>query len=386
MGTENRRLNILIVNWQDLANPNAGGAEIHLHEIFGRLAGWGHEVTLLVSGWPGAETSAVADGMRIVRVGSRYTFPLHARKAFRKLSACRFDVIVEDINKLPLFTTLWSATPVVALVPHLFGSTAFRQEAFPIACAVWLAERLMPLAYRDVPFEVISESTAEDLVDRGFKRDLITVSYPGIDHDICKPRPTGPTTGRAPEPVIAYVGRLQRYKGIDVVLRTIASLHQEGLSVRFVIAGRGGDRARLESVTRELGIEALVDFRGYISEPDKIELLRSVWANVYPSPKEGWGITNIEAAACGTPSLASDAPGLKESVIHGETGYLITHGDAAAWAEAVRRLCEDPQRRARMAEAAVRHAARFTWDKTVRQTEALLVSTASTGFQEGSCR
>lgn len=376
MGTEDRRLKILIVNWQDLDNPNAGGAEIHLHEIFGRLAGWGHDVTLLASGWPGAESSAVADGMRIVRAGSRYTFPVHARMTFRNLAAHRFDVIVEDINKLPLFTPLWSATPVVALVPHLFGATAFKQEAFPIASTVWLAERLMPLAYRNVPFEVISESTAQDLVDRGFGRGQITVSFPGIDHNVCTPRPAGPTTGRAAEPVIAYVGRLQRYKGIDAVLRAIASLHDEGLSVRFVIAGRGDDRARLESVTGELGIEALVDFWGYVSEPDKIELFRSVWAIVYPSPKEGWGITNIEAAACGTPALASDAPGLRESVINGETGYLITHGDAAAWAEGVRRLCEHPERLAGMAEAAVRHAARFTWDRTARQTEALLVSSA----------
>ncbi len=376
MGTESHRLKILIVNWQDLANPDAGGAEIHLHEIFGRLAGWGHDVTLLASGWPGAEASAVADGMRIVRVGSRYTFPLHARKAFRKLAAPGFDVIVEDINKLPLFTPLWSATPVVALVPHLFGTTAFQQEAFPIASTVWLAERLMPVVYGNVPFEVISESTAEDLVDRGFKRDRITVSYPGIDHDICSPRPAGPTTGRSEKPVIAYVGRLQRYKGIDAVLRAIAALHGEGFSVRFVIAGRGNDRARLESVTGKLGIEALVDFRGYISEADKIELLRSVWANVYPSPKEGWGITTIEAAACGTPTLASDAPGLRESVIHGETGYLIAHGDAAAWAESIRRMCEDPERLVRMADAAVRHAANFTWDNTARQTEALLVSAA----------
>ena len=376
MGIENRSLKILIVNWQDLANPNAGGAEIHLHEIFGRLAGWGHDVTLLASGWPGAEATAVADGMRIVRAGSRYTFPLHARRAFRKLAACGFDVIVEDINKLPLFTPLWSATPVVALVPHLFGTTAFQQEAFPIASTVWLAERMMPFAYGDVPFEVISESTADDLVSRGFERDKITVSYPGIDHDICSPWPAGSTAGRAAEPVIAYLGRLQRYKGIDTVLRAIAALHGQGLTVRFVIAGRGDDRKRLESVTEQLGIEALVDFRGYISESDKIELLRTVWANVYPSPKEGWGITSIEAAACGTPTLASDAPGLRESVINGETGYLIPHGDPAAWAAGVRRLCEDSERRAAMGQAAVRHAARFTWEKTARQTEALLVSAA----------
>jgi glycosyltransferase involved in cell wall biosynthesis len=376
MGTESRHLKILVVNWQDLENPNAGGAEIHLHEIFGRLTRWGHDVTLLASGWPGAESSAVVDGMRIVRVGSRYSFPLYARKAFRQLAAEDFDVIVEDVNKLPLFTPLWSATPVVALVPHLFGTTAFKQEVFPIAATVWMAERLMPLVYGRVPFFVISDSTAQDLVDRGFERDRITVSYPGINHELCTPDPAGPSAARSVDPVIAYVGRLQRYKGLDAVLRAIGSLRTEDLPVRFVIAGRGDDRERLETLTRELGVEALVDFRGYISEEHKIDLLRSIWANVYPSPKEGWGITNIEAAACGTQSLVSDAPGLRESVVHGETGYLIPHGDMTAWVDRIRQLCDSPERLPVMAAAAIRHAARFTWDETARQMEALLISAA----------
>jgi glycosyltransferase involved in cell wall biosynthesis len=374
MGSE--RLNILVVNWQDAANPNAGGAEIHLHEIFGRLAGWGHSVTLLVSGWEGATSRAVADGMGIVRTGTRYTYPLTARRAFRRLSGRPFDVIVEDINKLPLFTTRWSETPVVGLVPHLFGATAFQQEKLPVAGAVWLAERLMPKMYRGVPFEVISDSTARDLVERGFDRDRITVSYPGIDHEVCTPHPEGPGVGRAAEPLLAYVGRLQRYKGVDCVLRAIAVLHREGRSVRFVIAGKGADRPRLEGLVGELGIEALVDFRGYISEAEKIDVLRRAWANVYPSPKEGWGITNIEAAACGTPSMASDSPGLRESVVHGETGFLIPHGDVDAWADRLRQMCEHPNQVAGMAAAAIRHAARFTWDETARQTEALLLSAA----------
>lgn len=372
---ETRRLNILVVNWQDLANPNAGGAEIHLHEIFGRLAGWGHTVTLLASGWAGAALTGDADGMSIVRAGSRYTFPVHARRAFRSMASA-FDVIVEDINKIPLFTPRWSRVPVVGLVPHLFGSTAFAQESIPVASAVWLTERLMPLVYGSVPFEVISESTADDLVGRGFDRDRITVSYPGIDHSICKPHPEGLSAGRASVPTIAYVGRLQRYKGIETVLRAVAALHDEGREVRFVIAGKGDDRARLESLTVSLGIEAQVDFRGYISEEAKIELLQGAWLNVYPSPKEGWGITNIEAAACGTPSLASDAPGLRESVVNGETGILVQHGDVAAWADAIRSICDTPDLVSRLGRAAVDYAAQFTWDETAKQTQDLLYSVA----------
>ena len=146
--------------------------------------------------------------------------------------------------------------------------------------------------------------------------------------------------------------------------------------MRFVIAGKGADRPRLEGLVVELGIEALVDFRGYVSEVEKIDVLRRAWANVYPSPKEGWGITNIEAAACGTPSMASDSPGLRESVVQGETGFLIPHGDVTAWADRLRQMCEYPDQIAGMSAAAIRHASRFTWEETARQTEALLLSAA----------
>jgi len=362
---------ILVVNWQDRDNPRAGGAEIHLHEIFGRLAARGHDVHLLCSGWSGAPAEAELDGIRIVRAGTRYTFALHARAAFedRLASGRDFDVIVEDINKCPLFCAQWSNVPVVALVPHLFGGTAFRQEVPPVAAVVWLAEKLMPAAYAGVPVIVISESTADDLVQRGFRRDRIVVSYPGIDHDFYTP---DPGTARYLEPTLAYAGRLQKYKSLDIVLRALARLRERGIDVQFVVAGQGEDRGRLESLSGSLGLRDLVSFAGYISEEEKRELMRRAWANVYPSPKEGWGISNIEAAACGTASLASDAPGLRESVVDGVSGYLFPHGDVAAWSEGIARLALDPDVRDRLGAGAIRHAAGFTWDQTADETEAVL--------------
>ena len=364
-------MRILVVNWQDRENPRAGGAEIHLHEIFGRLADRGHEVTLLCSGWAGASDETELDGIRIVRTGSRYTFALHARSAFqdRLEGGQEFDVIVEDVNKCPLFCSYWSSTPVVTLIPHLFGATAFRQELPPVATVVWAAEKLMPAAYRNSPILVISESTADDLVDRGFRRQKIEVSYPGIDHDFYTVDSSVP---RFEKPTLVYAGRLQRYKSLDVVLKALALLRDSGFGVRFHIAGQGEDRGRLESLTETLGLGDLVSLLGYITEEDKRELMRRAWANVYPSQKEGWGISNIEAAACGTPSLASDAPGLRESVVDGRSGFLIPHGNVEQWADRIALLCGDSRLRERLGAGAIKHAARFTWEETADETEALI--------------
>ncbi len=175
-------MRLLLVNWQDRDNPQAGGAEIHLHEIFGRLAAHGHEVTLLCGGWPGSEPTTTLDGIRVIRVGTRHTFPFLAKKHFtRELADRKFDLLLEDVNKVPLYTPSWGGPPVVALVPHLFGGTAFQELAPPLAAAVWLAERPLGRAYRGVPFEAISMSTADDLAARGIPRDTIEVIYPGVD-------------------------------------------------------------------------------------------------------------------------------------------------------------------------------------------------------------
>ena len=199
-------MRLLLVNWQDRDNPQAGGAEIHLHEIFGRLAARGHDVTLLCGGWPGCEPTTTLDGIRVIRVGTRHTFPFLARRYYeRTLASRRFDLLVEDVNKVPLYTPRWGSAPVVALVPHLFGSTAFREFPAPLAAAVWLAERPLGRAYRGVPFQAISTSTAADLEHRGIPRSSIAVIYPGIDTVSYTPC----EGTRAAEPVFAYLGRLK---------------------------------------------------------------------------------------------------------------------------------------------------------------------------------
>jgi glycosyltransferase involved in cell wall biosynthesis len=365
---------ILVLNWQDRLNPNAGGAEVHLHEIFSRLAESGHSVTLLVSGWSEGAPEQEVDGMRVVRCGSRNTFPIHAVRRYRKLVAegGGFDVLVEDINKIPLFAPLWSGLPVVGLVPHLFGTTAYQQASLPVATAVWTSELLMPSAYRNLEFLVISESTAADLVARGFDPDRLHVSYPGIDHSVFRPGDE-----KFPEPTIVYVGRLRRYKGIETVIGAVGALREQGVFVSFLIVGQGDDEERLRSVVSDLDLEDRVRFTGYVPEERKVSLLQMAWLNVYPSPKEGWGITNVEAAACGTPSVASDSPGLRESVRDGASGLLVPHGDTGAWARALSELLEDDRLRARMANGAVAHGERFTWEATADQMEDILKMTVT---------
>lgn len=366
-GASARPLAVAVVNWQCRENPQAGGAEIHLHEIFGRLAARGHHVTLLCSGWSGAPGRVTLDGMEVHRVGTRHTFPFLARRYWHRWLADRpVDVLVEDINKVPLFTPSWRAPRHLALVPHLFGATAFRELAPPLAAAVWLAERPLSRAYRGIPFEAISESTRDDLVARGIPRASVRVIFPGIDTVQYTPDPAQ----RAPRPLFAYLGRLKKYKGVDLVIRAFA---QCGIpEATLEIAGAGEYRGALERLAGTLGVGSRVRFLGRVDEAAKVALLRRAWATLFASPKEGWGITNLEAAASGTPVIASDSPGIRESVRHGETGYLVPHGQVAAMAERMRLLSGERALVERLGSAARRFAEGFTWAGAAEATEAHL--------------
>jgi len=367
---------VVVVNWQDRENPHAGGAEIHLHEIFGRLVSRGHDVKLLCSGWRGCAPRARLDGIDVHRVGGRYTFQFVARRYYRRVLAAEApDVLVEDINKVPLWTPRWGATRTVALVPHLFGTTAFTEVSAPLACAVWLQERPIGRVYRDVPFEAISESTADDLAARGISRSRIVVIHPGIDTEAYTPD----ASERSPVPLVAYLGRLKRYKRVDLVIRAFAAMQHP--TARLAIAGTGDHRPALERLASSLDLGNRVKFLGFISEAQKVALLRSAWVLAFTSPKEGWGITNLEAAACATPVVASSSPGLRESVRDGETGFLVPHGDVPALTIALRRIVDDPALVASLGSAGRLFASRFTWTAAAEQTEAHLARVVAEGSE-----
>ncbi|HEX5869271.1 MAG TPA: glycosyltransferase family 4 protein [Longimicrobium sp.] len=370
-------MNILVLNWQDLANPQSGGAEVHLHEIFGRLAQRGHQVTLLCSGWPGARPRAGSGGMHIIRAGGRHTFSLAAPAYYRRhLAAQPWDVVVEDLNKVPLFTPYWVRQPLVLLIHHLFGATAFGETSAPFAAATWLLERPIPLAYRGVPTQAVSESTADDVVSRGLRRQDVRVIHNGVDLKYFSP---DPRVARFAHPTFMYVGRLKRYKRIDLAIDAVALLRDRGVGVRLLVAGRGDEEPRLRAQVERLGLGDRVTFEGFVTEDRKRELLRACWGTVLPSPKEGWGITNVEAAACGTPAVAADSPGLRESVVHGRTGFLVPYGDAAPLADALGTLAADPARVAAFGAAARTFAEGFSWERAADLTEAHLAEVAGQG-------
>ncbi len=327
-------------------------------EIFRRLASRGYEVTLAASSFPDCKTVDEIDGMRGWRLGGIPAYyPRVYWKTFRETRMNNFDVVVECLNKIPFYSTLYSSKPVLAIVHHLFGEVAFQQVSWPIAAAVWTTELLIPSLYKKPPFISISQSSRDDLIRRGVEPDRIRVSHCGIDKPALKVDTALPRKMR-----VTYVGRLEAYKNVDIMLRACAKLVEKFSELEVVVIGRGASRESLEALSRELGIEGRTRFTGFVSDEERNQLLAETRVCVCPSQKEGWGLTIIESNALGTPVVATDTDGLRDSVRDGETGFLVENCDVEGFRQRIAEILEDDDLATRMSQTALEWSRSFDWE------------------------
>lgn len=368
-------MRILAVNWQDLTNPYAGGAEVHLEEILLRAVKWGHEVTLACSGYPGSKKREIINGIEIYRKGSRHNFNFLAPALVREvLDDKPYDLIVEDINKIPFYLPLFFRHPHLAVIPHLFGKNIFQETNPIIASYVYLSERPIKRVYHQSGFLAISNSTRDDLVGRGVAADRISVAECGVDHQFYSPELP---TVKYDRPTVVYLGRVKKYKSVHHLIQALPQVQKAVPNVRALIVGDGDYLDHLKRLVVELDLESAVEFTGYVPAAQKLIHLRRSHISIYPSPKEGWGITNIEANACGTPVVAADAPGLRDSVSSEKSGLLYPYGNLEQMAGQIIRLLTDQSLYAALSQGAIDWASRFTWEDCARRSIACMERTAS---------
>lgn len=353
-------MKILVFNWQDIRNPDAGGAEVHFHEIYSRIAAQGHSVTLFCSAIKGASREETINGVRVIREGGRHLF--NFRVMYRYLTRFRregFDVVVDDMNKIPFFTMLYVRRPLYVIIHHLFGRSIFVEAPLPVAVYVFILEKIAVKLLRTfrVPVMVVSSSTRQEMLDGGLLPEQLEIVYNCVDHAAYLPN----TSRRSQTPVVGYFGRLKRYKSVEHLLQAFAILRRDRPDLRIVIVGEGDHRRTLEQYSAALGLSAEVHFTGFLTEEEKIGLLQQVWFVVNTSSKEGWGLTVIESNACRTTVVGSNVPGLRDAIKDGTTGLLYEYGNIEQLADKIDLLCRDEEFRNRLAEQAYRWSLTFDW-------------------------
>jgi len=338
------------------------------------MAARGHRVTLFASRFPGSTQFDAYDGIDVVRYGSWYNANFMLPQALRAyLQRERVDLILEDINKIPFLLPWYTDVPIMPIIPHLFGATVFRETNPVFGAYVYLWERLIPRVYRNNRFAVISPSTRDDLVARGISRDSVDVVLCGLDHATYR---VLPGSERSHRPTIIHFGRLRKYKGVDIVLLAFAKIRETLPDARLVIVGDGPGLPALRHLAGRLHLGDSVDFTGHLPTAELVASLNRVHLFLNASPKEGWGLTVVEANACGVPVVASDRPGLRDSVLHERTGYLVPYGDVGAFARRAVEILGNPDLWRRFSAAGMEWARSLTWDRCADEMEKLFVREA----------
>jgi glycosyltransferase involved in cell wall biosynthesis len=349
-------LKILWINHRDPKHPNSGGSEIRIREIGKRLVQNGNSVKLVCERWPGSKNTESLDGIEIERVASKYS--IHLKTPFL-LNKDDYDFVIDDIaHAIPWESQFFTNKCVIAQVHHVHQEV-LKFELNPIlANMIAISEKTIKY-YNNII--AVSESTKNALIhDLGVSKNKIKIITNGIDLAHYKP------SAKACSPTILWVGRVKRYKRVDHVLSAFTLIAKQIPNAKLIIVGNGDYLENIKKIAENLHLSNVI-FTGAVDEKKKVSLMASSWVIVSSSLTEGWGMTITESAACGTPAVAYDVAGLRDSIRNNETGLLASDGNNKALAQALLRVLQDEQLRVALSENALRWATEFSWDKVAKE-------------------
>jgi glycosyltransferase involved in cell wall biosynthesis len=355
-----RRVHVLA--WRDLDDVEAGGSEVHIAEVAKLWAAAGLDITLRTSWAQGQPTEAVRDGYKVIRRAGRHlVFPRAAAAEVARRTGPR-DVLIEIWNGMPFLSPVWCRGPRVILLHHVHAEMWNMTLGPRLGQLGALFEaKVAPPLYRSSAVATLSESSKRELVDElGFRDERVTVVHPGID-----PR-YAPGGERSPEPLVMALGRIAPVKRYDMLVRAAHHARARVPGLRLHIVGEGYERPEVESVIDELDAADWVTLRGHLTEDEKIDLYRRAWIIASASAREGWGMTLTEAAACGTPAVATRIAGHADAIREGSSG-LLADGDPRSLGGAMADVLTDEALRARLSRGALDRAAELTWSNTATQ-------------------
>ena len=340
--------------WRDLDDPDAGGSEVHADEFMRRWADAGLEITHRTSAAGGRPATSSRNGYEVVRRGSRYSVFPRAIIAEATGRSGRYDALIEIWNGVPWFSPVWCRRPHMTFLHHVHGPMWDQILPGPLAAlGRGLESRLAPPFYRRTETVTPSDATRDELLELGFRADLVTAVPNGTDPRF---RPGGTKT---PNPSIVAVARLAPVKRLDLLVDAAVSARRSLPELTLTIVGDGPDRAALDEQVHSAGAGDWITFAGRVEPDDLVELYQRSWIVASASLAEGWGLSLTEAAGCGTPAVATDIRGHRSSVVDGVTGVLAEPVDLA---DALVRVLTDDDLRGRLGSAARERTAAMTWD------------------------
>lgn len=307
----------------------------------------------------------------MIRRGNRFTLYLWA--AWYYLTALRkhTDIIVDVENGIPFFTPLFSRKPIVCYVYHVHGKQFFYELSFPLNYIGYFIERyLFARIYRNIPIIAISQTTKGQLVRIGVPAKHIAIVYSGINGSGKTPSRKGK---KFTHPTILYLGRIKKYKRVDLLVSLFERIIKHVPKARLIIAGWGTEASHVTDTIMKSKLRRKIGLFGPVSTQEKKLLLSRAWVFVNPSIGEGWSIAVLEANLYGTPAAAFHVPGVAESIRHKKTGMLAHHEEELIGH--IVSILKNKKLRETLNKNAMKWATQFNWDRSATESLHILEKT-----------
>ncbi len=368
-------MNILILNWKDVKNPEVGGAEIIAFEFARRLVKDGHSVTFFSRKYENCKQEEIIDGVKIVRRGGKLFVYLQAYLYYKRLNK-KPDRVIDMVNTLCWQTPLYVPYKNrFFYVNQLAKEVLFYELPWPFSYIFYYLERLEYVFYSKTRALCYSSSTKKDLISFGIQASKIRLFTLGLDHNRYKPG------SKSKNPLFVFVARLVKMKRADLCIEAFSRVVKKYPDAKLAIIGNGPDEKRLEDIVKNEKLQKQVFFvnkNNFFIDKNKgdvkVKLMQQSWAHLLPSVKEGWGMVVTEAAACGTPSIVSDVTGLCDSVVNGKTGVVLSASPKPEeLSDAIIDIIENKKLRDDMSKEAVKWSRKFNWDKSYAEFKKIIL-------------
>jgi glycosyltransferase involved in cell wall biosynthesis len=356
-------MRILWFNWRDTKNPDAGGAEVFTHEVMRRLVTKGYDTTLFAAEFPGCSPTENIDGVKVVRNGSKYKVYSKAAQYYR-IHQDEYDLVIDEINTKPFLTTKFIRNkPIIALFHQMAREFWFYETSFPLNyVGYYYLEKKWLSNYKNIPTITVSNSSKKDLEELGFQK--IYVVPEGLN---IKPLPE--VLQKETEPTVIFTGRMKKAKLPHHAVEAFSIIKKEIPEAKMWVIGDGYMLDKLKQMN-----EKDVTFFGHINSELKYKLMSKAHLALVPAVREGWGLVVTESNAMGTPAVAYNVPGLRDSVQDGHTGVLVSHNSPEYLAKAAIELLRDRERLAKLSNEALKSSRNFSWDNTAEAFDKIIKS------------
>ncbi|NUR58121.1 MAG: glycosyltransferase family 4 protein [Catenulispora sp.] len=365
-------MHLAVLNWRDPWQQTAGGAEAFAYEVARGFVARGASVDFLTSREPGQARREVRDGIRWLRRGGRWTvYPAVLARLIRtRLSGRPYEFVLDCQNGIPFFAPLVVSrrrTGVAIIVHHVHDQQFRTHFSRPVAAVGRFLEG--PLArrvYRRCPAVAVSQSTMTAMRTRLRWTGPIELIYNGVTCDGTSSPVLAPGGRNGASPRLVAVGRLVRHKRLERIVNLVDDLAETWPGIEVHIVGRGPEERRIREAVARLANSDRVYIHGHLPAEAKNGLLETAWLHLSASQGEGWGLSVLEAAALGVPTVAYDVEGLRDAVRDGITGWLVGPGSTLAdtVSRVLKELDADPARAAGVRQACRDWASSFDWERT----------------------